>query len=566
MTDLAKLVVKLEAESSRLVKQLDTSDKRLKKWENKTSKSVEKVKKAFIGLASVATITIATKKVFETVAAFEKLEASLKTVTGSSEKAATAMSMIRDFTTETPFQVQEVTNAFIKLKALGLTPSEAALKSYGNTASALGKSLNQMIEAVADAATGEFERLKEFGIKAKSQGDNVTFTFQGVAKTVRKNAKEIEGYLKGIGDVQFAGAMSEQMGTISGKTSNLTDKIDNFSILLGKAGLTQIFKDVIDSMSGFVTKISESDGAIKGIVKTVQFFVNVVKSTVLAFADLGNAIGAFAAATGAALAFDFDSMKRILDLRDQENEKNEQALKAIWAKTEATKALTATEEERAGKNEALLAAKQEQNETLIQAEIDHADKLRLLYQKSADDRIKSEQRVQQSITNMRMNTFQQGANLLRLFAGESREAAYAVIAIEKGLAIAQVIMNTEAAKARALAELGPIAGSAAAAKMEVYKNISIGLIVATGLVQASNVGGGGASVGSGANPVSTQDVGNDDFVPQNEQQGVTNINIDGAFLSDEGIDAFIDQIREAGDRRDKIIVSRNSRNGQELAA
>ena len=30
----------------------------------------------------------------------------------------------------------------------------------------MGKDITQMIEAVADAATGEFERLKEFGIKA----------------------------------------------------------------------------------------------------------------------------------------------------------------------------------------------------------------------------------------------------------------------------------------------------------------------------------------------------------------------------------------------------------------
>ena len=56
---------------------------------------------------------------------------------------------------------------FTKLVALGLNPSQRAMESYGNTAAAMGKDLSQMIEAVADAATGEFERLKEFGIKSK---------------------------------------------------------------------------------------------------------------------------------------------------------------------------------------------------------------------------------------------------------------------------------------------------------------------------------------------------------------------------------------------------------------
>ena len=36
----------------------------------------------------------------------------------------------------------------------------------------MGKDLSQMIEAVADATTGEFERLKEFGIKAGKEGDD----------------------------------------------------------------------------------------------------------------------------------------------------------------------------------------------------------------------------------------------------------------------------------------------------------------------------------------------------------------------------------------------------------
>jgi hypothetical protein len=59
------------------------------------------------------------------------------------------------------------------------------------------------------------ERLKEFGIKAKSQGDQVTFTFQGVSTTVGKNSREIEAYLRSIGDVQFAGAMEEQADTLN---------------------------------------------------------------------------------------------------------------------------------------------------------------------------------------------------------------------------------------------------------------------------------------------------------------------------------------------------------------
>ena len=90
------------------------------------------------------------KQITDVITTFEKLEASLKTVTGSAEKAGIAFAFIQDFAATTPFQLEEVVAAFIKLKALGLTPSEEALRSYGNTATAMGKSLNQMIEAAAD--------------------------------------------------------------------------------------------------------------------------------------------------------------------------------------------------------------------------------------------------------------------------------------------------------------------------------------------------------------------------------------------------------------------------------
>lgn len=346
---LQKLVVSLEAESSRLTSQLDKSNKRLKRWENKAGKSVDAVKKAFIGLASAVAIGSIGKDIFKTVASFEKMEASLKTVTGSAKGATDAMRKIQDFASTTPFQVSEVTQAFIKLKALGLKPSEDALRSYGNTSAAMGKSLNQMIEAVADAATGEFERLKEFGIKSRSQGENVTFTFQGVATKVKKNAEEIEGYLKSIGNVQFAGAMSEQMDTISGKTSNLQDNIDKLYVALGDAGLTKVFKDSLNSMIKFTAEMAKSGTFINAIVVPIQFLINTLKTVALTFEDLGDKIGAVAAVTASAFKFDFAGGAAIIKQAKERAALREQEFEAIWAKVDATKELGKVEAENAAR-------------------------------------------------------------------------------------------------------------------------------------------------------------------------------------------------------------------------
>ncbi|EMN7845678.1 hypothetical protein WAY68_004703 [Salmonella enterica subsp. enterica serovar Dublin] len=116
--------------------------------------------------------------------------------------------------------------------ALGLTPSEEALRSYGNTASAMGKDLNQMIEAVADASTFEFERLKEFGIKARQNQSDIEFTFQGTTTVVKKNAADIEQYLLNIGNVNFAGAMADQANTLNGAIASAEDSWSQLKMTL----------------------------------------------------------------------------------------------------------------------------------------------------------------------------------------------------------------------------------------------------------------------------------------------------------------------------------------------
>jgi hypothetical protein len=246
MADIAQLGLKIDS------KDVIKATKRLDKLENQSKKNVKQAKKLgdSFGILKAAAValagSLAIRKFIDTAGAFESMAISLEVVTGSAEKASMAMAGITEFAKNTPFQVQEITDAFIKLKALGIEPTEESLTSFGNTSSAMGKSLNQMIEAVADAATGEFERLKEFGIKSRSQGEFVTFTFQGIATKVKKNSEEITGYLESIGREKFGGAMIKQMDTINGKISNLGDSFDALIVTFSQAGGGEGTKGALD--------------------------------------------------------------------------------------------------------------------------------------------------------------------------------------------------------------------------------------------------------------------------------------------------------------------------------
>jgi len=254
-----KLQIIIDVDGGKATTQLKKVEKNLKAVDKEAkvaSGGISSMTKALGGLAVGAAAVSALRKVMEVGRSFDIINSSLKTVTGSTEAAAAAFTMIETFAAKTPFDLEQVANAFIKMKALGLDPSEEALTSYGNTASAMGKDLNQMIEAVADAATGEFERLKEFGIRASSQGDQVSFTFRGITKTVGKNSKEIEDYLKNIGNTDFAGAMADRAATLDGALSNLGDSWDGLFRTMSEAGIGALMKDAANATSDMIQEIS----------------------------------------------------------------------------------------------------------------------------------------------------------------------------------------------------------------------------------------------------------------------------------------------------------------------
>lgn len=200
-----------------------------------------------------------------TLREIDVLNASLKTATGSASAASAEFDKLSQFAAETPFALNEVVDSFIKLKNFGLDPSIEALESYGNTAAALGKTLNQFIEAVADAATGEFERLKEFGIKARSEGEKVAFTFRGLTTTVGKNAKEIEAFLKDIGETEFAGAIAERAATLDGALSNLGDSFVVLANRIGQAGLTDVLNRASRALTSFSETASNTILSLRGL-------------------------------------------------------------------------------------------------------------------------------------------------------------------------------------------------------------------------------------------------------------------------------------------------------------
>jgi len=248
----------------------------------KADDGIASLKKTLLGIGATVGGVITLAKGFELLkdavdvtSQFEQFEAVLTTIEGSSLKAKGSLAWIEEFAKKTPYQLDQVTDAFVKLKAYGLEAKDGLLKTLGDTAAAMGKDLNQAVEAMADAVMGENERLKEFGIKASATAKEITYRWSdasGKAKkiTVANNKEIIQSTLEAIFNSKYAGAMNKMSQTWKGLVSNMSDSWTKFKKdLMQKSGLFDDLKKVLKSFSDYFK--DHADGWVKSFSDFYQY-------------------------------------------------------------------------------------------------------------------------------------------------------------------------------------------------------------------------------------------------------------------------------------------------------
>ncbi len=220
----------VEKKSAQFGKNLDQNTKQTDNF----GSAMNKVGGVIAGAFALDAIIGFGKAVIDITAEFQKFEAVLTNTLGSKSAARAAMAQIQKFAAETPFSVQELTSSFVKLANQGFKPTADEMRKLGDLAASTGKTFDMLTEAIIDAQTGEFERLKEFGIRAQKQGDQLTFAFKGVQTQTEFTSEAIREYVLSLGDaVGVSGSMAAVSKTLGGQISNLGDTWDKFLVGIG---------------------------------------------------------------------------------------------------------------------------------------------------------------------------------------------------------------------------------------------------------------------------------------------------------------------------------------------
>lgn len=246
------------------------------KGANKLNRVFSLLRVTIVGALASAGATAAAmsgaKSIIQTGAEMESYTASLKTAVGDMETAKMVLGDIRKEALKMPFEVDVLTQAFTRLAIVGVNPTMRTLQGFGNIAAALGNAtmstserMQMFVEAVADAMTFEFVRLREFGIIARKEGDKIAVTFNENTEHIDANATAIARYFEELGlkHPKLMTAMADQMNTAKGAVSNMKDAWMQWANTIAERGPLEAYKGLLHEVTEL---LGEEDGGLADVI------------------------------------------------------------------------------------------------------------------------------------------------------------------------------------------------------------------------------------------------------------------------------------------------------------
>lgn len=242
---------------------------------------------AYLGLR---TLRNAMMDVFRAGDQFERLDIQMTGVMGSIEAGEQASAWIQEFTKKTPLQLEEVTEAFVKLRNFGLDPMDGTLAKIIDMSEKLGGGW-QKAEAISRA-------LGEAWGKQRLQGQEILQLINAgvpvwelLEKVTGKNAAEVRK-LSEAGKIgrevmrdlideigrSAEGQAQKGMQTMSGLVSNLRDNITRFYVQIANSGALDVLKQQLNAVNEQFERMA-ADGSLARAAEQISNFLGSIVKT-----------------------------------------------------------------------------------------------------------------------------------------------------------------------------------------------------------------------------------------------------------------------------------------------
>lgn len=231
--------------------------------------------------AGLYTIKRGIESILTTGDKFERLSVQLEAIMGSMAEGERALAWIKDFTRNTPFQLEEVSEAFVRLKAFGLDPMDGTMQAIVDQASKLGggmERLNGITLAVGQAWAKqklqgeEILQLVERGVPVwemleRATGKNVQ-ELQKLSTAGKLGRDTIALLIAEIGK-SAEGAAAKNMSLLSGYVSNLKDSWQNFLGEIADSGALEYTKNLLGGIAQNIEAMNQ-DGRLQTLAQRIS--------------------------------------------------------------------------------------------------------------------------------------------------------------------------------------------------------------------------------------------------------------------------------------------------------
>ena len=240
--------------------------------------------------------------ILRTAAAFEQLRLRLEVFAGSAGAGAARFAELQDYAARTPFALQAVVDAFLRLEATNFAPNIDQFRALGDIAAASGRSINELADAIAGVGRGEHDPIEGFGFEVRREADQVRIAFKDTVRVVDTTRSAILAAFVDIArsNQAFVGATDKLANSLTGALSNLSDSVAQLQDRIGRAGLNAAINevsrglaeaattagglaDVVGAMAGGAVRTASALAPVAAVVGALWLNLKLTRAATLAF-------------------------------------------------------------------------------------------------------------------------------------------------------------------------------------------------------------------------------------------------------------------------------------------
>ncbi|MDM5054433.1 tape measure protein [Aeromonas dhakensis] len=229
----------------------------------------------------IQTLTTQLMAMFQTGDQAERLDVQLKAVMGSIAGGKEASAWILDFAKNTPLQLSEVTQVFVRLKAFGIDPMNGAMQGIVDQAYKLGGGFEE-VQGISLALGQAWAKQKLQGEEILQLIERGVPVWQLLEQVTGKNTAELQK-LSEAGKLgrdtisalmneiaaQSSGAAANNMSLLSGLISNAQDNLAKFYRMVAENGALTWLKSQLASLNREFDQMAQ-DGRLQAWAKRLS--------------------------------------------------------------------------------------------------------------------------------------------------------------------------------------------------------------------------------------------------------------------------------------------------------